>query len=45
MLDNTAISNFREGGMEPIFQINPELNIPIYQQLADAIRAAVKGVS
>lgn len=28
--------------MEPIFQINPELNIPIYQQLADAIRAAVK---
>ena len=28
--------------MESIFQINPELNIPIYRQLVDAIRAAVK---
>ena len=28
--------------MESIFRINPELNIPIYQQLVDAIRAAVK---
>ena len=28
--------------MQSIFQINPELNIPIYQQLVDAIRAAVK---
>jgi len=29
--------------MDTIFQINAELNIPIYQQLVDAIRAAVKG--
>ena len=29
--------------MENIFQINPQLDIPIYQQLVDAIRAAVKG--
>lgn len=28
--------------MESIFQVNPELNIPIYRQLVDAIRAAVK---
>lgn len=28
--------------MESIFHVNPELNIPIYQQLVDAIRAAVK---
>ena len=28
--------------MDTIFCINPELNIPIYQQLVDAIRAAVK---
>lgn len=28
--------------MEPIFQINTELDIPIYQQLVDAIRVAVK---
>ncbi len=28
--------------MEYIYQINPELDIPIYQQLVDAIRAAVK---
>lgn len=28
--------------MESIFQVNPELNIPIYRQLIDAIRAAVK---
>ena len=28
--------------MEPIFQINTELDIPIYQQLVDAIRLAVK---
>lgn len=28
--------------METVFQINPELNIPIYQQLVDAIRAAIK---
>ena len=28
--------------MEPIFQINPQLDIPIYQQLVDMIRAGVK---
>ena len=28
--------------MEDIYQINPELDIPIYQQLVDTIRAAVK---
>lgn len=28
--------------MQSIFQINPELNIPIYRQLVDSIRAAVK---
>ena len=28
--------------MEQIYQINPELDIPIYQQLVDTIRAAVK---
>lgn len=28
--------------METVFQINPELDIPIYQQLVDTIRAAVK---
>lgn len=28
--------------MESIFQINPELNIPIYRQLTDSIRSAVK---
>ena len=28
--------------MENIFQINPELNIPIYRQLTDSIRSAVK---
>lgn len=28
--------------MEPIYQINPQLNIPIYRQLVDAIQAAVK---
>ena len=28
--------------MKTIFRINPELNIPIYQQLVDAIRAVVK---
>lgn len=28
--------------MEQIYQINPELDIPIYRQLVDAIRAAVK---
>ena len=28
--------------MEYIFQINPELNIPIYRQLTDSIRSAVK---
>ena len=28
--------------MESIFRVNPELNIPIYRQLVDAIRAAVK---
>ena len=28
--------------MESIYQVNPELNIPIYRQLVDAIRAAVK---
>lgn len=28
--------------MELVFQINPELDIPIYQQLVDTIRAAVK---
>ena len=28
--------------MESIFQVNSELNIPIYRQLVDAIRAAVK---
>ena len=28
--------------MDYLFQVNPELNIPIYRQLVDAIRAAVK---
>lgn len=28
--------------MDFIYQVNPELNIPIYRQLVDAIRAAVK---
>ena len=28
--------------MENIFQINPELNVPIYRQLTDSIRSAVK---
>lgn len=28
--------------MESIFQINPQLNVPIYQQLVDAIRTAIK---
>ena len=28
--------------MDHIYQINPELDVPIYQQLVDAIRAAVK---
>ena len=28
--------------MEDIYQINPQLDIPIYQQLVDTIRAAVK---
>lgn len=28
--------------METLFQINPQLDIPIYQQLVDTIRAAVK---
>ena len=28
--------------MELIYQINPELDVPIYQQLVDTIRAAVK---
>lgn len=28
--------------MEIVFQINPELDVPIYQQLVDTIRAAVK---
>lgn len=28
--------------MEPMFQINPQLDIPIYQQLVDEIRAAAK---
>ena len=28
--------------MESIFQINPELNIPIYRQLTDSIRSAIK---
>lgn len=28
--------------MEPYFQVNPQLDIPIYQQLVDKIRAAVK---
>lgn len=28
--------------MDYIYQVNPELNIPIYRQLVDAIRAAVK---
>ena len=28
--------------MEMIYQINPELDIPIYRQLVDTIRAAVK---
>lgn len=31
--------------METIFQINPNLDIPIYQQLVDKIRAAVKAGS
>ena len=28
--------------MESIFQINPELNIPIYQQMVDSISAAIR---
>ena len=28
--------------MESIFRIDPELNIPIYRQLTDSIRSAVK---
>ena len=28
--------------MDEIYQINPELDVPIYQQLVDTIRAAVK---
>ena len=28
--------------MEDIYQINPQLDIPIYQQLVDTIRTAVK---
>ena len=28
--------------MEDIYQINPELDVPIYQQLVDTIRTAVK---
>ena len=28
--------------MDQIYQINPELDIPIYRQLMDSIRAAVK---
>ena len=28
--------------MDSIYQINPELDIPIYRQLVDAIRTAVK---
>lgn len=28
--------------MEPIYQVNPQLDIPIYRQLVDAIRAVVK---
>ena len=28
--------------MEHVFQINPELNVPIYRQLTDSIRSAVK---
>ena len=28
--------------MDSLFQINPELNIPIYRQLVDAIRTAIK---
>ena len=28
--------------MEPIYQINPELDVPIYQQLVDTIRSGVK---
>lgn len=28
--------------MESIYKINPELDVPIYQQLVDAIRAAIK---
>ena len=28
--------------MEEIFQINPDLDVPIYRQLVDRIRAGVK---
>ena len=28
--------------LEPVFEVNPQLDIPIYQQLVDKIRAAVK---
>ena len=28
--------------MESVFQINPQLNVPIYRQLVDAIRTAIK---
>lgn len=28
--------------MESIFRINTQLNIPIYQQLVDALRATVR---
>lgn len=31
--------------MESIFQINPELNIPIYQQMVDSVSAAIRGGS
>ena len=28
--------------LEQLFQINPQLDIPIYQQIVDKVRAAVK---
>ena len=28
--------------METVFSVNPELDIPIYRQLADQVRAAVR---
>ena len=31
--------------MESIFQINPELNIPIYQQMVDSVSAAIRSGS